>query len=64
MAVDVKTDPEFVLGVQRAQFQTDVPPRGGYAPSADGQRFLMPSLVDHGMSTIVVVLNGNWTKPE
>ena len=64
MAVDVQTIPEFALGLPRVLFQTDIPPRAGYAPSNDGQRFLMPSLVDGGVSTIVVVLNGNWTKPE
>ena len=64
MAVDVKMVPEFAPGAPRVLFQTDIPARGGYSPSRDGQRFLMPSLVDGGVSTIVVVLNANWTEPE
>ena len=64
MAVDVKTVPEFALGVSRVLFTTEMAPRSGYTPSADGQRFLLPSVVDGGMSTIVVVLDANWAKPE
>jgi serine/threonine protein kinase len=64
IAVEVHTDTQFTLGVPRALFQTDIPPGGGYAPSNDGQRFLMPSLVDGGSLTIVVLLNANWTKSE
>jgi hypothetical protein len=65
MAVDVQTVPGFSLGVPRALFQTDLPPPplGGYAPSRDGQRFLMASFVDRGTATIVVVLNWTATMP-
>ena len=62
MAVDVQAtgrqvrvgtpQPLFVANVDQAK-----PIRNSYAPSADGQQFLLVSMIDHHVSPIVTILN-------
>ena len=62
MAVDVKTDAIFGHGIPRPLFQTDVNmvlQRNSYDVTADGQRFLVNSLIQDESSPITVVVN--WT---
>jgi eukaryotic-like serine/threonine-protein kinase len=61
MAADVATAPAFSPAVPRVLFQTDLGGedrlRFGYAPTRDGQRFLLNSPIEKPASAIVVVLN-------
>jgi Tol biopolymer transport system component len=63
MAVDVKTDSTFHVGVPRALFEprvsglSPVEARNHYVVTADGQRFLINTLVEEGSSPITVVVN-------
>ena len=62
MAVSVGAGPSF--GIPQPLFQTQVPPgvtslRTHYAPSRDGQRFLVNVAPDTVASPITVVIN--WT---
>jgi hypothetical protein len=60
MAVDVKTIADFEVGVPRPLFKINTlvgPVRNSYAPSRDGQRFLVNSFVDGTASSLVVVTN-------
>ena len=61
MAADVATAPAFNPGIPRVLFQTDLERgdrlRFGYAPTRDGQRFLLNLPIEKPESAIVVVLN-------
>jgi hypothetical protein len=64
MAVEVKAGATFERGTPRPLFQTQVPglvdTRNNYAPGADGQRFLVNTVVgESSASPITIVLN--WT---
>lgn len=65
MAVPIKTEPAFEAGAPQLLFPTRVPRLVGsyrqqYVPTADGQRFLVNTLVEEAaVSPITVVLN--WT---
>jgi hypothetical protein len=63
MVVPVTTDgPMFTVGVPRALFEVDMPEPtapylGDFAVSADGQRFLINSIVEASAPPLTVVLN-------
>ena len=60
MALDIKTTPTLEAGVPRPLFQTNsrmTNVRNSYAPTRDGQRFLVNSYVEGAASTMTVVLN-------
>jgi serine/threonine protein kinase/Tol biopolymer transport system component len=60
MAVDVKTTPDFEAGIPRPLFKLNTfvgTVRNSYAPSRDGQQFLVNSLVEDTASSLVVVTN-------
>ena len=61
-AVDVRTDPVFQVNAPKVLFEINtLGPRNTYAASADGQRFVVNTLVEGPSSAITVVLN--WPKP-
>jgi len=62
-AVDVRTGPAFQVSTPKLLFEmrtNTINQRNSYAPSADGQRFLVNTLVEGASSGITVVLN--WTE--
>lgn len=63
MAVDVKVGSTFEVGTPTELFQTQISGFGSpnrYAPSADGQKFLVNSIAQQSSQTPITVIT-NWT---
>ena len=61
MAVEIKSGPQFQAGIPKslfeARFDTEVVTHPSYDVSADGQRFLINTIIGEEKQPITVVVN-------